>query len=296
MKLVTFVGQDGARLGVLVGVDRVLDLSGVDAALPGSMIALIAAGAPVLDRVRALAAAPPAAHLLPAASVRLAAPIPRPVKNVFCVGRNYREHVIEGARARGVEVAMPRTPEFFTKPPTAVIGPDAGIERHAAQTGQLDYEIELGLVIGRKIRDATASNALDSIFGYTVINDVTARDRQRAQSQWFKGKALDTSCPMGPCIVTADEFGRPEGHRLTLKVNGEIRQNATTADMLFSVPDIIAHLSAGMTLEPGDVIATGTPSGVAMGMDPPKWLEVGDVIEAEIEGIGLLRNKVAGGA
>jgi 2-keto-4-pentenoate hydratase/2-oxohepta-3-ene-1,7-dioic acid hydratase in catechol pathway len=211
---------------------------------------------------------------------------------VFCVGRNYKEHILEGARARGVEPTFPKVPEFFSKPQTCVIGPEAGIERHARNTQQLDYEVELAIVIGRRVRDVAAKDALAAVFGYTIVNDVTARDAQRAHGQWFKGKSYDTFCPMGPCIVTADQFGDPSGHRISLKVNGEIRQDSNTADLLFDVPNIVAWLSASLTLEPGDVIATGTPSGVALGMTPQKWLQVGDVIEAEIEGIGQLRNRV----
>ena len=173
-----------------------------------------------------------------------------------------------------------------------MIGPEAGILRHARNTQQLDYEVELAVVIGRQIRDITADQALDAVWGYTVFNDVTARDAQSAHGQWFKGKSFDTFGPMGPCIVTSDEFGSPSGHRISLKVNDEIRQDSNTADLLFGVPQIIASLCASLTLDPGNVIATGTPSGVALGMSPQKWLKVGDVVEAEIAGIGVLRNVV----
>src|SRR5262249_54763820 len=155
---------------------------------------------------------------------------------------------------------FPKIPEFFSKPPTTVIGPEAGIERHAAHTEQLDYEVEFAIVIGQRARDLTEADALSAVFGYTVVNDVTARDRERPPGQWSKGKAYDTFCPMGPCIIPADALGEPSGHRLSLKVNGEIRQDSSTSDMLFGVPQILASLSAALTLEPGDVIATGTPS------------------------------------
>ena len=141
----------------------------------------------------------------------------------------------------------------------------------------------------------TPANAMKAIFGYTIVNDVTARDAQTAHGQWFKGKSFDTYCPIGPVVVTADEFGDPSGHRITLRVNGETRQDSNTSDLLFDVPAILTHLSASLTLEPGDVIATGTPSGVALGMDPQKWLNVGDVVEAEVEGIGVLRNRIIDG-
>ena len=156
----------------------------------------------------------------------------------------------------------------------------------------LDYEVELGIVIGSKVRDLTPANAMAAVFGYTIVNDVTARDKQRDHGQWFKGKGLDTSCPMGPCIVTADEFGAPAGHRISLTVNGAMRQDSNTADMLFDVTQILVSLSAGLTLEPGDVIATGTPSGVAFGMEPQQFLQSGDVMVAAIEGIGQLRNRI----
>jgi len=292
MKLLTYVDNGEHRLGALVGEDSILDLRDAGPSLPGDMASLIGAGGAALDRIAALLGSTGSRRLRPVGAVTLAAPIPRPRKNIFCVGRNYREHIIEGARARGIDVVFPPVPEFFTKPPTAVIGPEAGIERHAAHTDQLDHEVELAVVIGRRVRDIESKDALNAVFGYTIVNDVTARDRQRAHGQWFKGKSFDSSCPMGPWIVTADEFGRPEGHRLSLTVNGETRQDSTTSDLLFSVPEIIAHLSAGLTLEPGDMIATGTPSGVGMGMSPPRWLAVGDVIEAKIQGIGTLRNRI----
>jgi 2-keto-4-pentenoate hydratase/2-oxohepta-3-ene-1,7-dioic acid hydratase in catechol pathway len=292
LKLLTYLENGSERLGVLANGNNILDVATAEPGLPPDMVSFIAAGEPALACIRAaLDRASPGA-LRPLGSVALAAPIPRPRKNIFCVGRNYREHIIEGARARGVDVTFPSVPEFFTKPPTAVIGPGGGIERHALYTDQLDYEVELAVVIGKKIRDAEPGNALDAVFGYTIVNDVTARDRQRTHGQWFKGKSFDSTCPTGPYIVTADEFGRPEGHRISLSVNGEKRQDSTTSDLLFSVPDIIAYLSAGLTLEPGDIIATGTPSGVGMGMIPPKWLAAGDVVIARIEGIGALQNRV----
>lgn len=292
MKLLTYDKAGEFRLGVLVGEDRILDLHDADPSLPREMISLIAAGGAALDRIASLRASAKESALRRLDATVLVAPIPRPSKNIFCVGRNYRGHIIEGARARGIEVVYPTVPEFFTKPPTSVIGPEGEIRRYSDLTEQLDYEIELAVVVGRQVRDVKAESALDSVFGYTIINDVSARDRQRAHGQWFKGKGLDSFCPMGPWIVTADEFVRPEGHRISLEVNGEIRQDSVTSDLLFSVPEIIAHLSAGLTLEPGDVIATGTPSGVALGMSPQRWLATGDVVTGEIEGIGRLRNTV----
>jgi 2-keto-4-pentenoate hydratase/2-oxohepta-3-ene-1,7-dioic acid hydratase in catechol pathway len=294
MKFVAFLDPttNAACVGVLDDARGVLPLRG--RAWSGDMIAMIAAGeaarADATEAVRTAAAG----AWRPAAETRLLAPIHAPRKNVFCVGRNYKLHILEGARARGQEPTYPKVPEFFSKPPTAVVGHDAPVERHAAHTKMLDYEVELGIVIGRRVRDLTPENAMSAVFGYTVVNDVTARDAQRDHGQWFKGKGFDSSCPMGPCIVTADAFGDPAGHRISLTVNGQTRQDSNTADMLFGVRDILVSLSGGMTLEPGDVIATGTPSGVGFGMEPQVFLQVGDEMVASVEGIGSLRNRIAG--
>jgi 2-keto-4-pentenoate hydratase/2-oxohepta-3-ene-1,7-dioic acid hydratase in catechol pathway len=224
--------------------------------------------------------------------VRLLAPVPEPVKNVFCVGRNYKLHIEEGARARGVPATYPEVPEFFSKPRTTVIGHDGDIRLDPKVTQKLDYEVELAIVVGPGGRDISASSAERHIFGYTILNDVSARDLQQAHGQWFKGKGLDTCGPIGPWIVTADEFGPATGHAIMLRVNGETRQSSNTSDLLFGCETILEHLSRGMTLDAGDIIATGTPSGVALGMVPQAWLRNGDVIEAEIDGIGILRNTV----
>jgi 2-keto-4-pentenoate hydratase/2-oxohepta-3-ene-1,7-dioic acid hydratase in catechol pathway len=299
MRFVTFQAGGREGLGALCAEKGVLDLEKAalagGGAMPRDMQALIDGGpsllAAVTETFKAAQKASNAAWL-PLAQVKLMAPIPRPRKNVFCVGRNYREHIIEMARARGREVEFPKVPEFFSKPATTVVGQDDTVERHAKHTNAWDYEVELAVIIGKKVRDLSEADALSAVFGYTVVNDVTARDAQRAHGQFFKGKGFDRSCPMGPCIVTADEYGDPSGHKLSLKVNGEIRQNSNTSDLLFNVPQILASLSAALTLEPGDVVATGTPSGVAQGMTPPKFLNVGDVMEAEVEGIGVLRNRI----
>lgn len=224
---------------------------------------------------------------IPLARARLLAPIPRPRKNIFCVGRNYVEH----AKERGDSV--PAVPVFFTKPPTCVVGPGAPVVHHAL-TRQLDYEVELAAIIGRRGRDIAAERALAHVFGYTILIDITARDLQDRHIQWFKGKSLDTFAPMGPVVVHRSAIPDPQTLRLQLRVNGEVRQDATTAGMVFRVARLIEALSAGMTLEPGDILATGTPGGVAAGRTPPAWLQPGDIVEAEIEGIGLLRNPVVG--
>jgi len=222
----------------------------------------------------------------PADRVRYHAPIPRPKKDVFCLGQNYAAHAAESGNP------PPTAPIYFTKPPTTVIGPDEPIPYPQGLTTRLDWEVELGVVIGRRGRDIPEARALDYVFGYTVFNDVSARDLQYRTSQWFKGKSLDGSCPMGPLIVTADEISDPQRLRLQLSVNGVKKQDSNTSDMIFSAARIIADLSAGMTLEPGDCISTGTPQGVGDGRKPPEYLKRGDVMEADVEGIGVLRNPV----
>ncbi len=295
MKFVTFKSGGEERLGILDDQKGVLDVVKAGKALlgrdlPGSMLSFIAAGESALADARKLLDAREGWIAL--ASVKLMAPIPHYKKNVFCVGRNYKLHIEEGARARGVPVSFPPVPEFFSKPPTTVIGNGDDIQWDSRCTQQLDYEIELGIVIGRKTKDISEANAPSAVFGYTIVNDVSAREVQKAHGQWFKGKSFDTFAPIGPCIVTADEFGNPAGHQLVLKVNGEVRQDSNTSDMLFDCQQIVASLSAGLTLEPGDTIATGTPSGVALGMEPQAWLKDGDTVELTITGIGTLTNKV----
>jgi 2-keto-4-pentenoate hydratase/2-oxohepta-3-ene-1,7-dioic acid hydratase in catechol pathway len=233
---------------------------------------------------------PVATHTV--ADIRWLAPIPRPAKNIFCVGRNYAAHVKEGAAAYNREAKLPDVPMFFTKAPTTVRGPFDDVPRHEGLTQQLDWEAELAVIIGRRGRDIRRDDALSFVFGYSVLNDVTARDLQQRHGQWFKGKSLDGSCPMGPVIVTADEFGDPQAKRVSLRLNGVTKQDASTADMIFPVATIIEWLSRGLTLEPGDIIATGTPEGVGMGRTPQEWLQAGDVIETEVEGIGVMRNRI----
>jgi 2-keto-4-pentenoate hydratase/2-oxohepta-3-ene-1,7-dioic acid hydratase in catechol pathway len=293
MKFVTFDANGQERLGVVDAKRGILDLQKASSALPGSMIAFIEAGPKALEEAKkVVSAAQDKPGWLPLQGTKLHAPIPHPRKNIFCIGRNYKAHIEEGARARNIPVKFPPVPEIFSKPFTTVIGPEDSVKRHAKNTTQLDYEVELAIVIGKIATDVSAAQAMDHIFGYTIFNDVTARDKQAAHGQWFKGKSFDTFGPMGPCVVTKDEFGDPSGHRITLRVNGETRQDSNTSDLLFNVPAIVESVCSSLTLHPGDVIATGTPSGVALGMTPQKFLNVGDVIEAEVEGIGVLRNRV----
>jgi 2-keto-4-pentenoate hydratase/2-oxohepta-3-ene-1,7-dioic acid hydratase in catechol pathway len=293
MRYVTFsMSSDPTpRLGALRG-DRVLDLSANGG--PPSLLALIQAGPAQWQRAAAVAEAMgDAGRALD--GLRLHAPIPRPLKNVFCLGLNYAAHAKESAAARNKETKIPEIPVIFSKVPTTVNGPFDDIPVDRDVTNQVDWEVELGVVIGTPGRNIAKADALAHVFGYTVINDISARDVQIAHGgQWFKGKSLDGSCPMGPMVVTADEFGDPQSKRLQCRVNGVSKQDASTADMIFPVATIIEWLSKGLTLEAGDIIATGTPSGVGMGRDPKEFLQKGDVVETEIEGIGTIRNTVAG--
>jgi 2-keto-4-pentenoate hydratase/2-oxohepta-3-ene-1,7-dioic acid hydratase in catechol pathway len=300
MRYLTFSTPDNPlpRLGALSG-DRIFDLQAAQVdgrrAAPDSLLELIQLGPDAWAGARAVFDAEvrlKSDATFARDAVRWHAPVPRPPKNVFCVGRNYAAHVKEGAAAFKTDAKLPDIPVFFSKAPTTINGPYDDVPRHAAVTAQMDWEAELGVIIGRAGRNITAKDALAHVFGYTVINDVTARDLQQRHTQWFKGKSLDGSCPMGPVVVTADEFGDPQDKRISLKVNDVTKQDARTSDMIFTVATIIEWLSKGLTLEPGDVIATGTPEGVGMGRTPQEWLQDGDVVETEVEGIGVMRNVV----
>lgn len=292
MKLVTYRAGEELRLGALDG-ERVIDLQraaeAIGKRLPSTMRELIALGDDGLDIVEEALKSGAGEVSGP---VRLAPPIPDLRKNVFCVGRNYKAHIEEGFRARGMPVQMPTHLELFSKPPTCLIGHEDDIRWDPRATQQLDYEVEFALVIGRDGRDIPADRAYDYIFGYTIGNDVSAREVQRNHGQWFKGKSMDTFCPLGPCIVPKRAYPNPQQARLMTRVNGEVRQDSNTSDMLYTIPRIIEILSTAMTVQVGDIVLTGTPSGVAMGMNPPAWLKDGDVVECEIEGIGVLRNRV----
>jgi len=309
MHLVTFrKGRSQGRVGA-IWHEAVIDLAGVARDLtaqrnepargrgfPKTMLELVEGGEAALARAREAfeagqrlvdAQSPDelAARKLayPLAKVRLLAPIVPP-RNVFCLGRNYADHAAE----RGA--AVPEHPVYFTKPPACVIGPGERVTHHVV-TKELDYEVELTAVIGVGGRDIQRGNALRHVFGYTVINDVTARDLQKKHGQWFKGKSLDTFCPMGPVLVTADEIPDPQNLAVSLRVNGQVRQSSHTSKMIFPVDQCIEVLSQGLTLVPGDVIATGTPDGV--GAATGNFLKVGDRMEAEVERIGVLPNRVA---
>ncbi|HEY3066547.1 MAG TPA: fumarylacetoacetate hydrolase family protein [Methylomirabilota bacterium] len=310
MRLVTYRrGSSRAKIGALAG-DAVLDLAALAADLarergavrrgrggfPRTMLELIQRGSDVLREARealehglavvkhdGLGALAERKLGIAADKARLEAPLPRPARNVFCLGRNYKEHAAE----RGAEA--PPHPVYFTKPPECVLSPGGKIVHHAV-TKELDYEVELTVVIGTGGRDIAVDAALGHVFGYTIVNDVTARDLQKRHGQWFKGKSLDTFCPMGPVLVTADEIPDPQALAISLRVNGETRQSSHTSKMIFPVAECIAVLSQGFTLLPGDVIATGTPEGVGAALG--KFLKAGDRIEAEVESIGVLANRV----
>jgi 2-keto-4-pentenoate hydratase/2-oxohepta-3-ene-1,7-dioic acid hydratase in catechol pathway len=288
MRLVTFDDGKGARVGALSASDEVLDLSAAEPGLPRDMLGLIALGA---DAARAAAAKAPVAP-----GAKLLAPIPRTPKNVFCVGKNYHEHAKEFAGSGfdgGAKDVVPPFPVVFSKPHTAIIANGEPILSAMDPTGGLDYEGELAVVIGRGGRGIAKADALNHVFGYTIVNDVTARHLQKRHSQWVLGKGLDSFCPMGPAILTADEAPDPTKLTLSTHVNGERRQHATVADLIFDIPTLIEAISAAITLEPGDVIATGTPVGVGIGFNPPVFLKPGDVVRIEVPGIGVLENPVA---
>ena len=300
MRVLTFQQAGVTHLGLLLS-DRVVDIQeGASTAgerpPPDDMLAFVEEGTRALERAqRILAALSSDAEALercsmPLSEARLLAPIPRPRRNVVCVGLNYAEHAAESQVTQGA----PEDPVYFTKPPSTVIGPEAPIPWHGHVSRRVDWEVELVVVIGRVGRDIPEDRALEYVFGYTVGNDITARDLQRRHQQWYKGKGLDGFCPLGPWIVTSDELADPQDARLRLRVNGETKQDANTSDMIFGVARLIAVLSLGMTLEPGDLVMTGTPSGVGFARQPPEYLQPGDVVEAEIDQIGLLRNVVAG--
>ncbi|MGD6895949.1 fumarylacetoacetate hydrolase family protein [Bacillus infantis] len=228
--------------------------------------------------------------LLPLESVKLLAPIPNPVKNILCVGKNYAEHAIE----MGSKDDIPEHIMVFTKAPTSVSGPEEEVLSHAGVTEQLDYEGELAVVIGKAGRGISEEEALSHVFGYTIINDVTARDLQAKHKQFFIGKSLDSTCPMGPWIVHKSAIENPGRLDIETKINGEVRQSSNTENFIFPIEVIISELSKGMTLEPGDIIATGTPAGVGKGFKPPRFLNPGDVMEVTVEKIGTLRNRIEG--
>ena len=300
MKLVTYRRsiESQARLGALSDgfvVDVEALGAGSDLRLPSNMLEFISRGPAVTRATSRLLQKGldgwPIEAVLPLTNVRLLAPIPIPRKNIFGIGLNYVEHVAESSRSLDTSKDLPKQPVVFSKPPTTVIGPGDAIQHDAAITQQLDWEVELAVIIGLATRRVSVERALDHVFGYSVMIDISARDCRRA-GQWIVSKGQDTYAPFGPCIVTADEIVEPQRLDLWLKVNGVEKQRSNTRHMLFKIPDLIADLSSVMTLEPGDIIATGTPDGVGAGRTPQEWLWPGDIVEAGVEGIGSLRHPV----
>lgn len=261
-----------------------------------TMLTVIEAGPDALDalaRLIAKAEAGEHADAMAPTDAQFLAPIPTIRKNVLCVGRNYAEHIAEGDRAQKQNVGVTEYPVFFTKPPTTITPPNGDVPLFPTVSTSIDYEVELAVIIGKPGLNIAKEDAFDHVFGYSVMNDISARDIQRRHGgQNFKGKALDGSCPFGPTIVTADEIDNPHGLQISLTVNGKIRQDGNTADMIFDIPTLIASLSEGMTLEPGDIIATGTPSGVGYAMEPPCFLKDGDVMVCNVAKVGTLTNTV----
>jgi 2-keto-4-pentenoate hydratase/2-oxohepta-3-ene-1,7-dioic acid hydratase in catechol pathway len=294
MKLVTFsVGAD-PRVGLVDADAKVRDVTD-----------LLSAGAGLLEVIDdwsewglVLSERAPKLPARPLDSVRLLAPLPAPRRDVFCVGKNYREHVAEFGRSGYDQPdrseALPEHPVVFTKASTSVTGPFDDIDPHHGVTAELDYEAELAVIIGRGGRGISRAEAFDHVWGYTIVNDVTARDLQRRHKQWTIGKSLDTHCPMGPFAVTADEIADVTSLWVESFVNGEARQSAPVKDLIFDISELLAVISAGITLLPGDIIATGTPAGVGIGFAPPRFLTSGDVVEVSITALGTQRNRIAG--
>jgi 2-keto-4-pentenoate hydratase/2-oxohepta-3-ene-1,7-dioic acid hydratase in catechol pathway len=290
MKLVTFSTGSAARVGVVsADGDAVHDVQ-----------ELLPPGAAMLDVIGAWDTLGPvlrerSAELtsVPLASVELLAPVPEPRRNIWCVGKNYRDHAVEFGRS-GYDTpsrseALPERPIMFSKATTAVTGPGALVD--PGPTTELDYEGELTVIIGTGGRGISREDAYRHVWGYTIINDVTARDLQKLHRQWFLGKSLDGFCPMGPYLVTADELDADDID-VRCWVNGELRQDSNSKLLIFDIPTLIETISAGIELQPGDVIATGTPAGVGIGFNPPKFLQSGDVVRMEIRNIGILENEV----
>lgn len=279
MKLITYLEGGRERVGRLDG-DMMRPVGGFS-----SMLELIRSGQD-LTTLRLLDPAP-------LSSVKLLSPIPEPGQDMICLGLNYQAHAEESARFKQSVFERPEAAVYFSKRVSRAVAPNDPIEGHLELDEQLDYEAELAVVIGRDARNVRREDAFDCVFGYTIVNDVSARSLQGKHKQWYFAKSLDGFTPMGPCIVTVDEFDRPPALPIRSFVNGEPRQNANTDQLIFDIPYIIAELSGGMTLRAGTIISTGTPAGVGMGMRPPRFLKKGDVVRCEIEGIGALENPIA---
>jgi 2-keto-4-pentenoate hydratase/2-oxohepta-3-ene-1,7-dioic acid hydratase in catechol pathway len=298
MRLVSYqpLNTTELRTGIQTGKDELLDIAAEAAARASkakvsTMLDIIAGGDATMALLKQIESAPKTKAIVLNTAL-LKAPIPRPAKNVFCVGWNYLEHFEEGGQKLQDSRELPKYPVFFSKVPTAVNGPYDPIPYDASVSTQLDWEVELGVIIGKGGKNISEADALKHVFGYTVINDVTWRDLQRRHGgQWHKGKSLDGTCPMGPCIVTAEALDHANLN-VECRVSGVVKQKSNTKHLYFKLPRLIYELSLGMTLEPGDIISTGTPEGVGFARTPPEWLKEGDLLETEIEGIGVMRNPI----
>ncbi len=286
MKLVTYFDDGQAKVGA-IHEGQVVDLS----TIAPDMLGFIEMGEEGLSLAKVRLQE--GSGRLSQAQVKLTAPIPAPIRNIMCLGLNYAEHAQEHYAATGRQTELPAFPIVFTKATTAINGPYDDIPYELEITQELDWEVELAVIIGRQGKNISRRQAINFIYGYSVLNDVSARDLQRRHKQYFKGKSLDGACPMGPWILTVDELPDPHNLRVISRVNGVIKQDSNTALMIFDVPAVIDHLSRGMTLLPGDIIATGTPSGVGFARQPPEFLRPGDIVECEIEGIGIIRNRIS---
>jgi 2-keto-4-pentenoate hydratase/2-oxohepta-3-ene-1,7-dioic acid hydratase in catechol pathway len=288
MKFVTFYYADSIAAGIIDGDDIIVCSQGDDART--AVLKLCGQDQVVIDRWVANGTT-----RIPLAGAELLSPIPHPQRDILCVGKNYYAHAAEfhssGFDSTSKE-SVPEVPVIFTKAPTSVVGPGALVNGSLDPTQSVDYEIELGIVIGKKAFQVSKAEAYDHVFGYLIINDVTSRELQQRHGQWIIGKSLDTFCPMGPWLVTSDEITDVNAMKLVTKINGEVRQQAVVSDLIFDIPTLIETMTATMTLMPGDIIATGTPAGVGIGFTPPKYLSKGDHMSLEISGLGRLENTI----
>ncbi len=299
MKLLTYLTSDNEQRAGFIHNNKVVDLEDfgqvANFPLPSTVLELIDMGFEVIAEINTLLEDISEAELAEISydlsEIQILAPIPKPRKNIIGIGLNYTEHVAESARTLDTTGKLPQKPIIFSKPPTTVTGPNTNILLNPKLTQQLDWEVELAVVMGKKGKYVTKENALDYVFGYTVINDISARDCRR-EGQWIVSKGQDTFAPMGPFLVTKDEIENPHNLNLSLKLNGIEKQNSNTQFMLFNINDLIEDLSTVFTLEAGDIIATGTPAGVGAGRNPQEWMKDGDIVECYVEKIGILTNTV----
>ena len=299
MKLLTYLTSDNQQRAAFVHNNKAVDLEDfgelTNFPLPNTLLELIDMGIEVIDEINSLVADVSDAELNEISydlnEITIVAPIPKPRKNIIGIGLNYTEHVAESARTLDTTGKLPTKPIIFSKPPTTVTGPNTNVLLNTKLTQQLDWEVELAVVIGKKGKYVAKQDALDYVFGYTIINDISARDCRR-EGQWIVSKGQDTFAPMGPFLITKDEIENPHNLNLSLKLNGIEKQNSNTQFMLFNINDLIEDLSIVFTLEPGDIIATGTPAGVGAGRNPQEWMKNGDVMECFVEGIGTLTNTI----